>query len=648
MTHVPACCCDTTNDSDIIYFVPCPDYASTAPTFKETRVNWEIILNVNDLTIGKVYRITHSGLTWCGKLSLTGTATEFTPSSGYQEVDDCDDSDCPVPPLYFVPCDTAPCDAYPLKADWTFWRDKLGITGLNHTDPTTYEGTWKFTRDFGGNVCDDEEVCHEWCGYLASDAEGSVCFDSNTLTPACKECDVDENQIQVIGCSDCLSTSAITFVSISSSKDCDNRDCPANCVGQKCLNPSDQPAQLKYVGRKFMVFDVSNEVTTNGENCYEDSGGYDFKVNQSGKYKIKFNLTIDYTAYLKGENRASSPPTIPPIVYNAHEKDRCIVIDKVTLSAVTFEYDNDSTSKRYQSVAGGGNCGEGSLVDTTVDAAEIENAEITLFGPQNNVVSNVQIEKRLGLFDEAAQCSGTASPNERVCSPDIPDEACLLNVLSCGEFKLRFSGTMKHEYSITNSSGVETDSGNNESAFSQDITFKLTTAQFQSDASDSCECTDLPNINVLYWTDYPDITTFLSQTNSWVGIDQSLAASLLADLDSVPDGSGGTTQMFPSGGSAYGSQNSSTKGPWLDPVAQKMHLDSSGRRGYACNNIGTETAGWEFEANLTGIFQPTTNQFEKTLSWNMSIYDTPISLECISSSDHPGQGSACGDGMFDI
>jgi hypothetical protein len=79
-----------------------------------------------------------------------------------------------------------------------------------------------------------------------------------------------------------------------------------------------------------------------------------------------------------------------------------------------------------------------------------------------------------------------------------------------------------------------------------------------------------------------------------------------------------------------------------------MHLDSSVRRGYACNNIGTVTAGWEFEANLTGIFQPTTSQFEKTLSWNMSIYDTPISLECISSSDHPGQGSACGDGMFDI
>ena len=647
---VISCCCSTPDT--FFFFVPCPGTDSCADTFFATRSEWETILGQppqeND-----VYKYDDGNretpCVYCGKLQTAFAGGSPAPSGGFEKQDDCDDDDCPKPYYFFTPCNEA-CNTYTMAATADVWNSLLGIT-IDGSNPSSYAGTWEFTRTDGDPCCHvddngdpiDGDPCHKFCGTLRNDGNTSnLCFDSSHAdnTPHCEKCSPDTNDVQVIGCTNCNSTSGMSFVLKSGG--CDDPAC-VECKSQQCNRTgSSNPSKLKYKGRKTITFNNWN-ISQNIEHCVNRS-----KTVVNTNYNFDVQVIIDYTVYMQGNETTGSPSGTAPVILSKHAKDPCIVIDNVSLD-YTWDYLGTGTFTTYS----GPGC-SGSIDELSVGKDELINASISLVDqgtPATTIpplLSEARLEKRISLYEDGAECAGTPNPNDRVCPLDIAVDQCIMNYLSCGSLYLQFTRTFKSTFVSTDGTDDETIVG----PVTTNVPINITTAMLQNDAKEMCCCDDTPEYNSMYWTDFPEIS-FLTTTLSWGGANESGYTDRGTDFDSQWK-EGNFRRLWDNApenwgyGEGFGQNGGVIDGAYLDPEAGLSHINFDGSRNYACNLVRDGEPIWSFELPSPANSQPIPNLDSATrdISVDYSISDTVVSLECIPDNEVPG--SSCEDGVLDV
>ena len=252
ITHAAACCCG--EEDTTFFFVPCPGAPSCSNTYSATKIEWNEILG-EDPVVDDVWKYNDSNrinpCDYCGKFSTSGSGAIAAPSSGFEKQDDCDDSDCPFPLLFFTPCEELVCGAFTMAALASEWETLLSLSSgsIDLSNPSTYAGTWLFKRTDGKECCESEfeGPCFEFCGTLSISGSNNLCFDdsSKPASEQCLKCDVDEGKVQRINMAN---SSNLEFTSLSN---CEEDDCPAICKTQGCHGE-----YLKVTGVKTFLFDL--------------------------------------------------------------------------------------------------------------------------------------------------------------------------------------------------------------------------------------------------------------------------------------------------------------------------------------------------------------------------------------------------------
>tara|TARA_Y100001937_G_scaffold12118_2_gene15327 strand:+ start:13199 stop:15160 length:1962 start_codon:yes stop_codon:yes gene_type:complete len=648
---VISCCC--IDPDTVFFFVPCPGTDPCADTFFATKSQWETILGQTPQE-DDVYKYDNGNreipCVYCGKLQTAFAGGSPAPSGGFEKQDDCDDDDCPEPYYFFTPCNEA-CNTYTMAAVADVWNDLLSIT-IDSSNPSSYAGTWEFTRTDGDPCChvDDNgdpiegDPCHKFCGTLKNNGSTSnLCFDSShpDNTPPCEKCSPDTDDVQVIGCTNCNSTSGMTFVLKSGG--CNDPAC-VECRTQECNRTgSSNPSKLEYKGRKTVTFNNWN-INQNIENCVNTS-----KTIATSDYNFDIQVIIDYTVYMQGNQSTGDSSDPVPIILSEHAKNPCVVIDNVSFSH-TWNFLATSTRTTFS----GPGC-SGSILSVEVAKDEMINASISLVDqgtPSTTrppLITEARLEKRICLYEDGAECSGTPNPNNQVCPLDIAIDQCIMNYLNCGELYLQLTATYKSTFTDAGGTTDETIIG----PVISTVPIGITTAMLQDDAKEMCCCDDTPEYNSMYWTDFPSIAE-LTTALSWNGADETSLAVNGCDFDRQYKDGGDLQRLWDDSanawgfGAGFGLNNGVLDGAYLDPEAGLAHINFDGSRNYACNLVRDGEPIWSFQLPSPATSQsiPNVDSGTRDISVDYSISESVISLECIPDNEVPG--SSCEDGVLDV
>ena len=678
MSYWAAGCCLPVN----LWFVPCPGSPDCAGTFFATTAEWSTILGKTP-SAGDVYKYDDGSrenpCVYCGKFQEEFAGGQAPPTGGFEKQDDCDDDDCPKPYYFFNPCNEG-CNTYKMAATKEVWDSLLGIT-IDPNNPSSYAGTWLFTRTDGDPCCyvnedgdpDQGNPCHKFCGTLSAEGDtANLCFDSSNAntTPQCEKCSPTTNQVQVIGCSTCNSTGALSFQ--LKANGCTDPTC-LSCKPQECKRADGTESRLIYKGRK--TISLSDWNIKNDLNYCQS--GRDRIVSQSDA-SFDLQLVMNYTVYMQGNTITGDINSDPPIL-SRHTKDPCITIDDIQLTA-SQSFEATTSIQRYSSF-NETTCGSGNPISSGSSYAKdtMVNPTFSLIDSSNPVIKNSWLEKRIGLQRDAIggnlwyECEGDPSPNNHICPEELSPVSCVMNFMTCGGslgIPIRIQRTDKSEFWL----GVSSPSGEpevSETAVDNFFYLKLSTGMLMKDALELCCCDDIPTYDSMYYTDFPELSNFFA-TMSWKGVDESGLASdgnsWFRQWKLQPNGERYFVELFddgnppsPNAGNPvdwdYGKRISSGSnlfhGPYLDKDAKLGPWDFNGKRNFACNNITDDREFWEFDLPEDAKTQDVpkdnpTGTNERTMDLYMSISDTLVSLECIADDDPNLPGSGCEDGVIDV
>lgn len=631
VTHAAVCCC--AEDDVFLFFVPCPGTDSCAGSgFFALKSEWTTILGEAPV-VNEVWKYNDSSrenpCDYCGKFQTEFSPGTAAPSSGFEKQDDCSDPDCPLPLIFFVPCDDELCGAYTMAALASEWETFLGLgTGtIDLTDPTTYAGTWLFERTDGTECCEDlaEEPCFKFCGNLSLSGSTDLCFDDATYLPAserCLKCDVPDNKVQRLNAS-----SAVSF---TLQDNCEDDDCPVVCRTQGCHGN-----YLKVSGTKVFSFESLIEASEFDDD-FQGAGGFDGRIEGEGKNEIYFGVVIQYETYL--EANATTWDGVSSVnawdqIYSNHCKPEpgCTVVANAQIfnfvaggfahkSTISHIADNDDSNPQ-----------DVSTEFTSTTTFSIPDQEGTMGGSK--------LQKRKDVYEDAITkgCSLGNAPGGwvEICPTGTTNDDCVM------VWSNNLTTTANGPFEIATSTNyVETGSYPGTLTDTSQLFLKMATSMIDFNAKDDCCCTDIPEFDGMFWT---DANAFIQLSELFVQMhDQSIS-------------SGGGIARFRLSDVFKQWRNGEFKplfdGPgnnnWDLGKLGNPYVDAATKEDYMC---GALSQSWSFSFDNTAtqddmVINPldAVQQASRRLMIEASISDTITAIECV---DAPPVG--CEDGTIDI
>jgi len=622
------CCCE---DDPFFFFVPCPGTDSCAEGFFALKSQWTVILGEVPV-VDDVWKYNdpdrEEPCDFCGKFQTDSPEPlgSFAPSSGFEKQDDCNDPDCPLPLLFFVPCDDELCGAYTMAALVSEWETFLGLTPgtIDLADPTTYAGTWLFERTDGTECCEDpaEEPCFKFCGNLSLAGSTDLCFDDATkpLTEQCLKCDVPDGKVQRLNAS-----SAVSF---TLQDNCEDSDCPVVCRTQGC-----QGDYLKVSGTKVFLFESLIEASEFDDDF--QSGSFDGRIEGEGKNEIRFGVVLQYETYL--EANATTWDGVSSVnawdqIYSNHCKPDpgCTVVSNIQVfnlvdggfahkSTISHVADNDDNNPQ-----------DVSTEFTSTTTFSIPDQEDTMGGSK--------LQKRKDIYEDAITkgCNLSNSPGGwlEICEAGTTNDDCVMvwsNNLTTTSTNPLLIETSTDYVETGSFPGTLTDTAN--------FNLKMATSMVDFNAKDDCCCTDIPEFEGMFWT---DANSFIQFSSLFLQMhDQGIASGILPrfKLGNVFSQwrNGEFKPLFDGPGT-----NNWDLGKFGNP-----YVDADEKEDYICGSLGLS---WSFSFDHTAtqddmVINPldAVQQASRRLMIEASISDTITSIECV---DAPPEG--CEDGTIDI
>jgi len=715
MSYWAAGCCLPVN----LWFVPCPGSPSCAGTFFATTAEWTTILGKTP-SVGDVYKYDDGSrenpCVYCGKFQEEFAGGQAPPTGGFEKQDDCNDDDCPKPYFFFIPCNDA-CRTYTMAATKDVWDTLLGIT-IDPSDPSSYAGTWLFERTDGDPCCHVDEdgnpiegdPCNKFCGRLSeAGTTTGLCFDSSNanVTPQCEKCSPSGNQVQVIGCTNCNSTSGLSFT--LKSNGCSDPEC-IPCRPQQCKRAlaggGTGNSKLKYRGRKTLMF---NNWSISSKENYCD--GIRTRVNAVCNNTFDLTVIVEYTVYLQGNaivKDFQNPGDLPNLL-NQHSKNPCITIDSVQIPTATLTHEATKSTAYMQSALG--DCGSGGIVTSGFRSSFVKERMtnptfqvVDIGGPnESGALSNSWMQKRIGLQRDAiggeewTECNldgGIPSPNDYICPGVINQNSCLMNFMTCsGNFGIKIKHTRTDISEEWDNTASEDGSPDNTTTtpVDEDFILHISTGMLMKDALELCCCDDLPSWDSMYYTDFPVIDTLFGVL-SYNGSDNSNLSNrdsnYMQQFKEDTDGLFRLRSVFDDGDGEWGhgsdniASNNTTisgVGAYLDKTNKKPVYNFDNTRNFACDIVSKseQTPLWQYDSNsyvdadgdpvlerqtiardivnggytnLTDIPLDTddADYNKRIIKMDYSISETLLSFECIADDNPNLPGSGCEDGVIDV
>lgn len=622
MTTWVSCCCDSEAPDPVLFFVPCPNSPTCAPEFGYFALTsrWVEILGETP-AVGDVYQFddgSRPACVWCGKFQ-TGFpgGGSAAPDSGFRKMSGCDDSECPTPHLFFVPCDANGCNTYTMAATPAEWETflSLPVDSIDINDPATYQGTWLFERSDGQECCETdpdtgdpvEAPCFKFCGTLSASGSTNFCFDSTAfpVSERCLKCDVPDGKTQRL-----FPASSVSFTSVNG---CNDDDCPEDCEKQ----PGD--GWIKLSGVKTVTCDYlvsGTRKSGNPDTCFSVA---------TGSTTMKLGVRIEYDHYMRVNANSNDLDTINSLpvwrrVLSGHCKQECSVVRGA--SFITNEW-----SSSWEDESSGCNDNYTETYGFTGSFAFRDSTPLDF----------AKLEKRLGVYGHGAHDE---------CNPDLSDTEdppvdlqigcfnndCHLNYYNDTTISLVCNWD---EYYTYNSDDIDEDFSG---SFTRNIS-PINANTAMAARYDPCCPTDFVPLE-MYWTDFNRtlgihnlVLQVMACSKSFSGssiLDQMLPYQDWQHVISLPDGSGGT-------------QVNVIEAFDLGPTSTSLYLDEdTGNMNYFCAGGAT---GWVLDFIDTATKGPSASIYEysRTLDIDASIIDTIESIECVS-----GPPANCEDGGLDV
>ncbi len=643
------CCCD--EDDPFFFFVPCPGTDSCAEGFFALKSQWTVILGEVPV-VDDVWKYNDpervEPCDFCGKFQteFPDTLGSFAPSSGFEKQDDCNDPDCPLPLLFFVPCDDGVCGAYTMAALVSEWETLLSLsTGtIDLSDPTTYAGTWLFERTDGFECCEDDpstnqpalKNCFKFCGNLSLSGSTDLCFDDSTkpLAEQCLKCDVPDGKVQRINMAN---QSGLSFVL---QENCDDDDCPKPCDKQIAASGS----YIRVDGTT--IYSLKHTVSSNLDFTRTVTGPTcEIRTAGGGETRLEFTVKIEYSYYLEVNAVSRNIEDLTSLpewrkVLAGHCKDQCAVVRSATFIGTNELF----ADWRYDAtiLSGSPSC-EGSFEEYDFAGSFAFNTEPT------QVLEFAKLEKRKGLFGHAAlpECDPTSSPstgyefpdhNLRICPDLYETDDCISSWMHKGNLPLRLSGTGTTDDNFDGPQSWNITNSQIPAAFPA-----LTSASAALD--DACCPTDafLDGDPQMYFTQGVNIQSVLTHGFSQMNAGQfTSAVSLGIPSDpygplkgSAPDpGSPGTMDLTSLFGEPFDIGSEAKGSLYQDQVTKS--------RDFFCSENGF-SFDQTFESNLppsTAILEG--GSYSRSTTLRVTHTDVIENIECV---DAPPSG--CDDGVLD-